>query len=84
MYEIYLESSAEKDLRKVPAALFKTIISKIRALAENPYPNGSRKIKDSNKFWRIRVRHYRVIYEIDDSSKSIKIYKVKHRKEAYR
>jgi len=84
MYEIYLENSAEKDLRKLPAASFKTIIIKIKTLADNPHPSGSIKIKDSDKFWRIRIGNYRVIYEINDSSKIIKIYKIRHRKDAYR
>ena len=84
MYEIYLESSAEKDLRKIPAAYFNSIISRIKGLADNPHPPGCRKIKDSEKFWRIRIGDYRVLFGIDEPSKSIKIYKVRHRKDAYR
>ena len=84
MYEIYLESSAEKDLRKIPAAHFNTVITRIKALADNPCPTGIRKLKDSNNFWRIRIGNYRVVYEIIDSSKTINIYKIKHRKDAYR
>jgi len=84
MYEIYIESSAEKDLRKIPDASFKTIITKIKSLADNPRPIGCIKLKDSVKFWRVRIGNYRVVYEIDDSSKNIRIYKIKHRKDVYR
>lgn len=55
MYEIYLERAAEKDLRKIPSPLFNTIIDKIKKLADNPHPNDSRKIINSDNFWRIRI-----------------------------
>ncbi len=84
MYDIHVEKSAEKDLRKIPADYFNSIISKIKALTNDPYPLGSKKLKDSENFWRIRIGNYRVLYEIDNYTKSIKVYKVKHRRDAYR
>ncbi len=38
-------------------------LAKIKALANNPHPRGSRKIMDSDNFWRIRIGSYRVLYE---------------------
>ena len=84
MYEIEIENSVEKDLRKIPQEYFKTIISKIKLLANNPHPKGSKKLKDSSNFWRIRINNYRVIYEITESPKIIRIYKISHRKDIYR
>ena len=84
MYEIYLERSAEKDLRKLRPPFFNTVLTKIKALANNPHPRGSRKIMDSDNFWRIRIGAYRVLYEIIDSENSIRIYKIRHRKDAYK
>jgi mRNA interferase RelE/StbE len=84
MYEIYLERSAEKDLRKIPRSEFESIIIRIKALSQNPRPEGCIKLKTSDNFWRIRIRSYRIIYEIIDSLKRINIYKVKHRKDVYR
>ena len=84
MYEIHVENSAEKELRKIPVDYFKIIISKIRALSDKPYPVGCKKLKDKENFWRIRIGNYRVLYEIDNSNKSIKIYRVRHRKDAYK
>jgi len=39
---------------------------------------------DSNNFWRIRIGSYRVLYEIIDSANTIRIYKIRHRKDAYK
>lgn len=53
MYEIYLESSAEKDLRKLSKKQIENIVANIRTLSKSPFPKGVKKIKDSNNFWRI-------------------------------
>lgn len=84
MYKIYLERSAERDLKKLSAENFHRVISQIAALAENPRPAGCRKIVRSKGDWRIRIGNYRVIYEIDESSEVVRIMMVKHRREAYR
>jgi len=34
--------------------------------------------------YRLRIGEYRVLYRIDDSSKRVFVYRVKHRREAYR
>jgi mRNA interferase RelE/StbE len=84
VYDVYLERSAERDLKKLPADLFQKIISHIKALAVAPRPPGSRKIKISINDWRIRIGDFRIIYEIDEKAKAVIILKVKYRKEAYR
>lgn len=40
MYEVLLEQSAERDLKKLPGSVFHRIIPKIRELALNPKPKG--------------------------------------------
>ena len=84
MYELYIERTAEKDLRKLPPQYFNTVLTKIKALSNDPRPKGSRKIINSEKFWRIRIGAYRVLYEISDAEHSIKIYKIRHRKDVYK
>ncbi|MGQ9630704.1 MAG: type II toxin-antitoxin system RelE family toxin [bacterium] len=84
MYEVYLERSAERDLRRISAEDFHSIIPHIKALAENPRPSGCRKITSSKSDWRIRIGHYRVLYEIDEKAKAVKVMRVRHRREIYR
>jgi mRNA interferase RelE/StbE len=84
MHEILIEARVEHDLRKLPASDFHRIISSIKGLAHAPRPPGCRKIVGSPNDWRIRVGKYRVIYEIDDRERVIRITTVRHRKEAYR
>ena len=84
MYEILLERSAERDLKKLPKRMFDRIVLGIKSLAQNPKPHGTRKIIGSRNDWRIRVGDYRVIYEIDEEGRAIKIMRIRHRREAYR
>ncbi len=83
-YEIYLERAAERDLKQLSARNFQRIIPHIKTLAENPRPVGCRKISGSRNDWRIRVGNYRVIYEIDDGERTVRVMRIRHRREAYR
>ena len=83
-YELHIEHNAEKDLNKIEKTLFIQIISRIKTLADTPRPHGSKKITGSRNDWRLRVGDYRILYEIDNKTKTIKIMRVKHRREVYR
>ena len=84
MYEVYLERSAENDLKRLPTSTFHRIVHQIKTLAENPRPSGCRKITGSKNDWRIRIGDYRVLYEVNDRAKAVRVMRVRHRREAYR
>ena len=84
MYEVYLEGAAERDLRRLPEEMFRRIIPHIRSLAEDPRPPGCRKIAGAESDWRIRVGDYRVVYEIDETERAVRVFRVRHRREVYR
>lgn len=84
MYEVYIERNVEHDLRKVSQSEFTHITRQIKSLSLNPPPIGCRKIVGTTSDWRIRVGRYRVIYEINDKEKSVRVFRVRHRREAYR
>ncbi len=83
-YELYIERHAEKDLKKLPGSIFSAIIENIKKLTNNSHPQNSKKIKGSLNDWRLRIGDYRVLYEINNTTKSIIIMRVKHRRDAYR
>ena len=84
MYEVLLERQAERDLRRLAIEDFRRMVLAIKSLADNPRPSGCRKITGSKSDWRIRVGSYRVIYEIEDRVQTVKIMRIRHRREAYR
>ena len=84
MYRVIVERSAEKDLRRLPLDMRFRVADALRSLANDPRLVGSRKLAGTKHDWRIRVGDYRVIYEIADSIGVVRVYRVRHRREAYR
>jgi mRNA interferase RelE/StbE len=84
MDEVYVERTAEKDLKKLSRQDFQRIVSHLYRLKETPRPQGCRKIKGSKNDWRIRVGDLRIVYQIDDKKRLINVMRVRHRSEAYR
>jgi mRNA interferase RelE/StbE len=84
-YRVFLESHAEKDLVSLPAKILQRVDTKLQSLSENPRPKGTTKLKGRLiEGWRLKVGDYRILYEIDDKENIIRVYRIKHRREAYR
>lgn len=82
VYKIFIERHAERDLDALEQKTRKRIIARLLLLQQNPHL-GAKKIIGSKSAWRIRVGDWRVIYEINDKKKEVKIYRIKHRSKAY-
>jgi mRNA interferase RelE/StbE len=84
MYDVIVERSAEKDLKKLSLEVRPRAIAAMLALERNPRPTGSRKLVGSENDWRIRVGDYRIIYEIADEIRIVRINRIRHRKDVYK
>lgn len=84
MYRVLLERAAEKDLKRLTTGIHDRVIVAIQSLANNPRPAGCRKLAGSQNDWRIRVGDYRVLYEIADTIRIVRVNRVRHRREVYR
>lgn len=84
VYRVLLERNAEKDLGRLSPEVHERVIAAIRALAANPRPSGCRKLTGSKYDWRIRVGDYRVVYEIADEIRIVRVNRVRHRRGVYR
>ena len=82
-YNISIRRSAEKELRRLSKAEIPHLVEKIKGLSENPRPASSKMLQGEEKYRRLRVGNYRIIYGIDDSAKAVMIVKIGHRKEVY-
>jgi mRNA interferase RelE/StbE len=83
MYKILLLHSARNDLDNLEKKIFMQISRRLSELANNPRPNGCQKLTNAEGY-RFRSGAYRILYRIDDSNRAIYIYRIKHRKDAYR
>ncbi|TRX35916.1 type II toxin-antitoxin system RelE family toxin [Flavobacterium restrictum] len=82
VYTIEFRTKVLKALIKINEPYYSAIKKQIYSLAENPRPQGYRKLK-GRKGYRIRVGDYRVIYEIFDEILLIDVVDLGHRKEIY-
>ena len=83
MYSIKIIPQAQKDLSTLRGKIFEQIKKKILGLKIEPRPNGCKKLTEDEGY-RVRVGNFRVLYKIYDNLKKIIVYRIKHRREAYR
>lgn len=83
MYKIELRRQAIKDFKDIPSEYARLISKHIDLLEQNPRPTDSKKLK-GDAGYSLRVGTYRVLYDIDDKMQLVTVYRVKHRREAYR
>lgn len=82
-YEIFFRESVWKELKKVPKADLKKILSRIEQIGNDPRPMGCEKLT-SHELYRIRQGNYRVVYSIQDNELTLWVVTVGHRKDVYR
>ncbi len=82
MYKIVIDRFAQKQLGKISPPHFNRIVKAVNDLANNPRPNGYRKLTGRSGY-RIRIGDYRVIYNIKDNILTIFIIEIGHRKDIY-
>lgn len=82
-YRLEVKRSAAKEVADLPKADCQRIVAKLQALADDPRPHGAEKLTGDDKY-RVRQGNYRILYEIDDASKTVTIVKVGNRKEVHR
>ncbi|MBI4063685.1 MAG: type II toxin-antitoxin system RelE/ParE family toxin [Elusimicrobia bacterium] len=80
---LYDANNIEKDLKTVASNQRNKILQRMNALTDNPRRNNVEKLT-AGQGYRLRVGDYRVLFDIDDRSKTIIVYRIRHRKEAYR
>ena len=85
--KIFFTKTAAKELRKIRQGnrdIFRKIRESIEDLAENPFPNGYKKLKGEDDAYRIRVGSYRVLYRVEDAELLIEVFRVGPRGDVYK
>lgn len=80
-YEIEIRRRAEKDLSSIPKTDAQNIADSIFAL-ENGLVGDIKRLTNFSPEYRLRVGDWRILFEV--SKNKITIFRILHRKEAYR
>ena len=83
-YQVSLRPSAERQRRQLDNQIRQRINEVLLLLEESPRPSLVVKLRGRTNQWRIRVRDYRIVCEIDDERRMVTILRIKHRREAHR
>ena len=79
-YQLKFKRRAIKDLKALPSDVKERILAKIVAMQDD-LTGDIKKLTNFTPEYRLRVGQYRVLFRIDDET--LRIYRVKHRKDAY-
>lgn len=83
MYDLRILRSAVKDIADLPKDYARLVSQHIDRLAQEPRPLGAKKLSGRADY-SLRVGTYRILYDIDDESGTVTVYRIKHRREVYR
>ena len=82
-----IEKKFHKALEIIPPKIQDEIMEGIEGLADNPRPSGEPKLKPPlivyqyAAQYRLKIRNYRVLYDVDDKQRIVWIYDVRKRNE---
>ena len=83
MYRIIYSQKVLKELNELKPKDYLKIRERILSLEIAPRPVGSLKLTNEEGY-RIKKGDFRILYEIDDSNKTVKLIKIRHRKDVYK
>ncbi|MGL5795220.1 MAG: type II toxin-antitoxin system RelE family toxin [Waterburya sp.] len=79
-YQLIFKRQAIKDLKALSPELKERILTKIVAMQDN-LQGDIKKLTNFTPEYRLRVGKYRILFKIDGDT--LRIHRVKHRKDAY-
>jgi mRNA interferase RelE/StbE len=84
-YKVLIKASAAKEIEAISSKRdLRRMVSRIRALADDPRPHGSQKLAGHRDRYRVRQGRYRVLCSVSDADREVVVVKVGHRREVYR
>ena len=83
-YQVLVADSAAKEYRTLPVKVKTRVEAAVDGLMADPRPRGVKKLAGHQRMYRIRVGYYRVVYEIDDQQRLVRVTRIRHRRDVYR
>lgn len=83
-YSVRILPSALKELESLPVNIRRRIVTKIDGLADDPRPEGCRKLTGAENIYRLRQGDYRVVYEVQDQVLLVLVVRLGHSKDTSR
>lgn len=82
-YSVVIKQSARKELTTIPHADRGRVAARIDGLAHEPRPPGAIRLAGRVEY-RLRQGDYRILYEVHDDVRMVRVMRFAHRTDAYR
>jgi mRNA interferase RelE/StbE len=83
-YDLTFRPAALRSLRKLDRQVAARIKAATEALRDDPRPGGVKMLTGAHGLLRIPIGDYRILYQIDDERRLVRIADVGHRGDIYR
>jgi mRNA interferase RelE/StbE len=83
-YRVEFTPRAERDFKALDGSIRGRIARRIDSLADNPYPQGIKKLEGEDELYRLRVGDYRILYQVKGKILLVLIVGIGHRRDIYR
>ena len=83
-YSVEIARRAVRSIARLPRREQHRIRAAIDLLAGEPRPPGCVALSGEKSVYRVRVGHYRILYEVIDARSVVQVVRVSHRRDAYR
>lgn len=75
---------ARRQFDRLPLSVAGAVAETLRAIAENPHGLGKHLALEHEGRWSARRGPYRIIYEIDEPERLVRVIAIGHRRDVYR
>lgn len=82
-YRVDIADRALKEAMALPAEVRKRLVHAMDDLSKDPRPPAAKRLT-GHPGYRVRKGNYRILYTIDEEARTIRIYRLGHRKDVYR
>ena len=83
-YSVVTSRSADRDIRRLDGRIRRQVFAKILALKDNPRPQDVKLLWGHARSYRVHSGDYRILYDINEATKAVLVFRVGHRREVYR
>lgn len=84
-YELLVAATADRSLARLPEAVAAAVVEfMLGDLMEAPRRVGHPLRRELAGLWAARRGPYRVVYEIDDDKRTVRVLRIDHRSDVYR
>jgi mRNA interferase RelE/StbE len=83
-WRVVVMPSARRQFDRLPIAVAAAVIETLQAIAENPKRLGKRLLFEHEGRYSARRGPYRIIYELEEAERLVRVLAIGHRRDVYR